>query len=57
MKSAFLIIFSSSEYLIIIPLFVHSFKSVGNKSLPMIPFIIVDLPALEAPKNGINITS
>ena len=57
-KLAFLKDISSvSEYLIIIPLLVHSFKSQGNISLPIIPFIIVVLPAFEPPKNGMKITS
>ena len=58
-KTTFLILisFSSSfRYLIIIPLFVHSFKSAGNTSSPIIPLIIVVFPSFEGPKKGIKIT-
>ena len=52
-----MVVSSSSVYLIIIPLFVHSFKSVGNNSFPIIPLIIVVFPAFDAPIKGINIAS
>ena len=38
-----------------IPLFVHSFKSVGNISCPIIELMIVDFPVFEAPIKGIYI--
>ena len=47
---------SELEYLMRIPLFVHSFNFVGNISFPISPLIIVDFPAFDGPKNGIKIT-
>lgn len=35
----------------------HSFKSEGNISSPIMPLIIVVLPAFDGPKIGIKITS
>ena len=45
-----------SAYPITIPLFVNSFKPVGNKSFPIIPLIIVVFPAFVGPIKGIKIT-
>ena len=38
-----------------IPLFVHAFKSVGKISCPIIALMIVDFPAFDAPIKGIYI--